>query len=100
MGGQLWANTSSRVSQFHRIGVPKFYSKVNVFTVYNRYIAAGLTCGSDVGYPVIQVSSEDDPLNVGRRQGPYEVPYHTVISILTYWVARTGTHFRDNVYYK
>ena len=32
-GGQLWANTSSRVSQFHRIGVPKFYSKVNVFAV-------------------------------------------------------------------
>ena len=32
--GQLCANTSSRVSQFHRIGVPKFYTKVNVLTVY------------------------------------------------------------------
>ena len=31
--GQLWANTSSRVSQFHEVGVPTFYSKVNVFTV-------------------------------------------------------------------
>ena len=32
-GGQLWANTSPMVSQFHRIVVPTFYSKVNVFTV-------------------------------------------------------------------
>ena len=31
--GQLWANTSSNVSKFHRIGVPKCYSKVNVFSV-------------------------------------------------------------------
>ena len=32
-GGQFWANSSSMVSRFQRIRVPKFYSKVNVFAV-------------------------------------------------------------------
>ena len=33
-GGQLWANTAFEGSQFYSIGVPKFYSWVNVISVY------------------------------------------------------------------
>ena len=33
-GGQLWANTAFVGSQFYSIGVPKFYSWVNVISVY------------------------------------------------------------------
>ena len=33
-GGQLWANTALEGSQFYSIGVPKFYSWVNVISVY------------------------------------------------------------------
>ena len=33
-GGQLWANTAFEGSQFYSIGVPKFYSWVNVLSVY------------------------------------------------------------------
>ena len=33
-GGQLWANTAFKGSQFYSIGVPKFYSWVNVISVY------------------------------------------------------------------
>ena len=33
-GGQLWANTAFEGSQFYSIGVPKFYSWVNVIYVY------------------------------------------------------------------
>ena len=33
-GGQLWANTVFDGSQFYSIGVPKFYSWVNVISVY------------------------------------------------------------------
>ena len=33
-GGQLWANTAFEGSQFYSIGVPKFYSRVNVISVY------------------------------------------------------------------
>ena len=33
-GGQLWANTAFEGSQFYSIGVPKFYSWVNVARVY------------------------------------------------------------------
>ena len=33
-GGQLWANTAFEGSQFYSIGVPKFYSLVNVISVY------------------------------------------------------------------
>ena len=33
-GGQLWANTAFEGSQFSGIGVPKFYSKFNVISVY------------------------------------------------------------------
>ena len=33
-GGQLWANTAFEGSQFYTIGVPKFYSWVNVISVY------------------------------------------------------------------
>ena len=33
-GGQLWANTAFAGSQFYSIGVPKFYSWVNVISVY------------------------------------------------------------------
>ena len=32
--GQLWANTAFEGSQFYSIGVPKFYSWVNVISVY------------------------------------------------------------------
>ena len=32
-GGQLWANTAFEGSQFYSIGVPKFYSWVNVISV-------------------------------------------------------------------
>ena len=32
--GQLWANTACEGSQFYSIGVPKFYSWVNVISVY------------------------------------------------------------------
>ena len=32
-GGQLWANTAFQGSQFYSIGVPKFYSWVNVISV-------------------------------------------------------------------
>ena len=35
-GGQLWANTAFEGSQFYSIGVPKFYSWVNVISV-NAY---------------------------------------------------------------
>ena len=33
-GDQLWANTAFEGSQFYSIGVPKFYSLVNVISVY------------------------------------------------------------------
>ena len=33
-GRQLWANTAFEGSQFYSIGVPKFYSWVNVISVY------------------------------------------------------------------
>ena len=33
-GGQLWANTAFEGSQFYNIGIPKFYSWVNVISVY------------------------------------------------------------------
>ena len=33
-GGQLWANTAFEGSHFYSIGVPKFYSWVNVISVY------------------------------------------------------------------
>ena len=33
-GGQLWAKTAFEGSQFYSIGVPKFYSWVNVISVY------------------------------------------------------------------
>ena len=33
-GGQVWANTAFEGSQFYSIGVPKFYSWVNVISVY------------------------------------------------------------------
>ena len=33
-GGQLWANTAFEGSQFYSIGVPKFYSWVNIISVY------------------------------------------------------------------
>ena len=33
-GGQLWANTAFEGSQFYSIGIPKFYSWVNVISVY------------------------------------------------------------------
>ena len=33
-GVQLWANTAFEGSQFYSIGVPKFYSWVNVISVY------------------------------------------------------------------
>ena len=33
-GGQLWTNTAFEGSQFYSIGVPKFYSWVNVISVY------------------------------------------------------------------
>ena len=33
-GGQLWENTAFEGSQFYSIGVPKFYSWVNVISVY------------------------------------------------------------------
>ena len=33
-GGQLWANTAFEGSQFYSIRVPKFYSWVNVISVY------------------------------------------------------------------
>ena len=33
-GGQLWANTAFEGCQFYSIGVPKFYSWVNVISVY------------------------------------------------------------------
>ena len=33
-GGQLWANTAFEGSQFYSIGVPEFYSWVNVISVY------------------------------------------------------------------
>ena len=33
-GGQLWAITAFEGSQFYSIGVPKFYSWVNVISVY------------------------------------------------------------------
>ena len=33
-GGQLWANTAFEGSLFYSIGVPKFYSWVNVISVY------------------------------------------------------------------
>ena len=33
-GDQLWANTAFEGSQFYSIGVPKFYSWVNVISVY------------------------------------------------------------------
>ena len=33
-GGQLWANTAFEGSQCYSIGVPKFYSWVNVISVY------------------------------------------------------------------
>ena len=33
-GGQLCANTAFEGSQFYSIGVPKFYSWVNVSSVY------------------------------------------------------------------
>ena len=33
-GGQLWANTAFEGSQFYSIWVPKFYSWVNVISVY------------------------------------------------------------------
>ena len=33
-GGQLWANTAFEGSQFYSIEVPKFYSWVNVISVY------------------------------------------------------------------
>ena len=33
-GGQLWANTAFEGSQFYSIGVPKFYSWVNVISFY------------------------------------------------------------------
>ena len=33
-GGQLWANTAFKGSQFYSIGVPKFYSWANVISVY------------------------------------------------------------------
>ena len=36
-GGQLWANTAFEGSQFYSIGVPKFYSWVNVISVYAYY---------------------------------------------------------------
>ena len=32
--GQLWANTAFEGSQFYSIEVPKFYSWVNVISVY------------------------------------------------------------------
>ena len=32
-GSQYWANTFSMVSQFNRMGIPTFYSKITVFTV-------------------------------------------------------------------
>ena len=33
-GDHLWANTAFEGSQFYSIGVPKFYSWVNVISVY------------------------------------------------------------------
>ena len=33
-GGQFWANTAFEGSKFYSIGVPKFYSWVNVISVY------------------------------------------------------------------
>ena len=33
-GGQLWANTAFEGSQFYSIGVTKFYSWVNLISVY------------------------------------------------------------------
>ena len=33
-GGQLWTNTAFEGSHFYNIGVPKFYSWVNVISVY------------------------------------------------------------------
>ena len=33
-GGQLWENTAFEGSQFYSNGVPKFYSWVNVISVY------------------------------------------------------------------
>ena len=43
-GVQLWANTAFEGSQFDSIGVPKFYSWVNVISVYVNY---------DLGWPVV-----------------------------------------------
>ena len=43
-GGQLWANTAFEGSQFYSIEVPKFYSWVNVISVYVYH---------DLGKPVV-----------------------------------------------
>ena len=43
-GCQLWANTAFEGSQFYSIGVPKFYSWVNVISVYVY---------NDLGEPVV-----------------------------------------------
>ena len=32
-GSEFWANTFAMVSQFNRMGVPTFYSKITVFTI-------------------------------------------------------------------